>query len=399
MKTGTTFLQTLMFDNREQLAAAGILFPGKTWARQVRAVQDVLYPKHKDPRIRAGASGVWDALAEEMRSHRGTAAVLSMEFLSFADAQQVDRVVTSLEPADVHVILTVRDATATIPAQWQTTVRSGQTISWPDFTRGIRKATGVQGRLGRFTDPALVKFRRTQDIARMLETWGRTVPPERLHVVTVPPPGASRRLLWERFAHVIGLDPEVCASGPAANESLGYPSAEVLRRVNAALGPLPASDYNATLRQHLARGILAPRSTQERRARLDRETLEFGLEWNRRTRAAVRDAGAQVVGDLEELPTTATQRHESEIEDAQPPPTDDELLAAAATAVEGMRDLVARRARRARNRGLDVNMSPHDHPPATPETWARSGDPVAAAVADIAELCRTSIDLQRRLRA
>ena len=41
MKTGTTFIQAVMRTNRAALAERGVLWPGHSWADQVRAVNDV----------------------------------------------------------------------------------------------------------------------------------------------------------------------------------------------------------------------------------------------------------------------------------------------------------------------------------------------------------------------
>ena len=72
--------------------------------------------------------GRWAAIAEEMLAHDGKASLFSMEFLSFAGTEQATRIVESLEGADLHVILTVRDAAKTIPAQWQTSCRTGNQV-------------------------------------------------------------------------------------------------------------------------------------------------------------------------------------------------------------------------------------------------------------------------------
>lgn len=405
MKTGTTFLQNLMVANKERLAEAGYLFPGDTWSRQVRAVQDVIDGTRGDPRIEAQARGAWDAMARQMLDHTGAASILSMEFLSFANARRAKRVVTSLDPAEVHVILTVRDAAGTIPAQWQTSVHNGSTVGWEEFTREIRTEVGLGTRLVRRSplarlapDPEPQRFRRAQDAKFILRSWSRHLDPARIHVVTVPPSGSDPRLLWERFAGVVGLDPDVCSEPPArANESLGYASTELLRRVNLELGPLRPTDYNATLKEGIALRVLSQRSGEETRARIDSATYKFALAWNERVRRAILDTGAQVVGDLDDLPTSPSETLQRKVDDAQAPPTDDELLAAAAAAAEGLRRMIARRSRRLRDRGAG-DVVADDHATAASEGWARSADPVAAAVSDIADLARTAIDLNRRLQ-
>lgn len=396
MKTGTTFLQNLLVDNRESLASAGYLFPGRTWKRQVRGAQDVVGVS-EDPTIRSEAEGAWTSLAQEMRAYRGEASVVSMEFLSHAVPERARWAVEALAPAPVHVVVTVRDATPLISAQWQTTIRSGNAVAWPDFRRGVRRASGLRGRarLGRFADPAALKFRHVQDIGRLLSAWGALVPRERLHVVTVPADNSNPRLLWERFAGVVGLDPDLCPGLPPANESLGYASAELLRRVNAELGRVPMPDYNATVREYLAGRVLAYVAKGEQRPQLDHEAAAFALVWNQRTRRAITRSGAHLVGDLEDLPTTGTDRHQRYVDDDQSPPGESELLPPAEAAVEAMRALVERRARRAAKQGYDLSDLDLDRSP----QGTAGEDVVTAAVAEVAELCRQAIELRRRYRS
>jgi hypothetical protein len=245
----------------------------------------------------------------------------------------------------------------------------------------------------------LRSFLRTQDVPYMLRTWLRAVPADRIHVVTVPRAPSPPTLLWERLAHVLGVPPEVCVEPPAqANESIGYASTELLRRVNVELGRLPARDYNQTMLDFLALRILAARREVETRACLDRTTCEFGLAWNDRTRRAISDSGVQVVGDLEDLPTELTEQHEQLIVDDQPVPSTDEVLDAARPADQAMRRLIRRRARRLARRGVEVNLPADLGGPRPPQTWPDSADPVTAAAQQVAGLARTAIDLQRRLR-
>jgi len=67
--------------------------------------------------------------------------------------------------------------------------------------------------------------------------------------VLVPAPGARPALLWERFASVFGVDPAVCTP-PARqrNASLGYASADLMRRVNVELADLGMQAYAKTMK-------------------------------------------------------------------------------------------------------------------------------------------------------
>jgi hypothetical protein len=397
MKTGTTYLQQLMIANRQELAEAGYLFPGETWARQVRASQDVLSHTRRDPKIAAEAAGAWQAICTEMLQHPGKASILSMEFLSFAKPRHARRAVAALPGAEVHVVLTVRDATATLPAQWQTDVHNGSTTSWPAYMHGARKATGNGLPLARFTpNSARRSFERGQGIAMMLDTWGSLVGPERLHVVTVPPPGSDARLLWQRFAGVVGVDPEVCVKPPSrANTSLGYASSELIRRVNEKLGRQLPTDYNPVVKEYLALKVLARR--KEPRARLDRATREFGRRWNQKMRDAIVASGAEVVGDLDDLPTAPSAA--AQPDEAPTTPSTPDVLAAAIDAVPAMQQHIRRQVRRLRKQGVEIDEAPAPDAEIGPSRWAGTSDPVDAAATEIADLARTAIDLRRRVDA
>jgi hypothetical protein len=395
MKTGTTYLQQLLIQNKDNLAAHGYLFPGAKWGEQVRAAHDAV-GHHRDRGVRARAVGAWKRLADEMLTYDGKSSIFSVEFLGFAGPGAARRIVEDLSAAEVHVVLTVRDSCEVLPGLWQTHSCNGGTASWSAFARSARIGAG-KGPVTPLLGQGARLFRRALDIPRMLDSWTPVVPPERLHVVTVPPPGSPPNLLWERFASVLGLDPAI-ATNPAKghNPSLGYASADLIRRLNAELGRLPRETYNATLKHYLSEEVLAARAGKESRARLDTRTQEFALAWNRRTREALGASGVHLVGDLDDLPVTAST---ADLPDSIEPPARPDLLDATTTALEGMEWLVRRRTRRVRALG--------DEPPvqsvrpgraATARVdWAAAPDPVEAAVQDLAEVSRLAIDLHDRI--
>lgn len=399
MKTGTTFLQRLLAVNKHELATEGILFPGEGVRDHIRAGRDILGRTAGDPVLAQKCSGMWDRVTSEMLSYDGRAAVLSMEFLSQASRAKAAEVVDSLtgRGAEVRIILTVRDAVSALPGQWQTHCRNGGLASWPDFVHSAM-------RLGRpwwwARGEGAQVFALTQDISRMLDAWGGAVPPERLKVVTVPSSGADPLLLWNRVASVLGVDAAVCSRLPAdSNTSLGHASADLLRRINVQLGPLPYTDYTPVMTTHLSKKVLSRRAGQEARAELDLPALRFALAWNRRTIRAIRKHSLGVVGSLDDLPTQMTPRMRERAVDRLRDPDDTELMEAAVVAHAGLLRLIARRTE------ASAGHAQRTHPPvATPEPadiqrWGERSDPVAAAVADLAALVRTAIDIPKRSRA
>lgn len=393
MKTGTTFLQQLMSANKRELAEAGYLFPGKRWFEQAQAARDIL-GLVKDPRLEKSITGKWPLLVSEMLEYDGQASIFSMELLSLAHDQGARRVTDSLAGATVHVVLTVRDAIATIPAQWQTLVRTGGAKSWPTFAAAVVASDRSDNKA-----PAVRKLLHAQGIPRMLDVWGKVVPTEQIHVVTVPPPGNPASLLWERFASVVGVDPGICRiPSRRRNASLGHPSADLMRRVNRYLGPVPLSDYGPTMKTHLAQVVLSNQAVSEDRITNSRAVDKFAVDLNRRTRSAIKASGVHLVGDLSDLPLKTDQTHPKVLTE----PSKDELLVAAAAAMDGMNGLIKERARKLRRRGIDVEglLMPAGlgtDGPTTPARWSGAQDPVEVAAAEIANQARVAIDLRRRL--
>ena len=83
-KTGTTFLQQVMWSNRAELAAQGVVLPGHHPQDHFRASQD-LRGIEKRPDDPAGSwTGEWEILAHQARQ-APRAAVISHELFSAVD--------------------------------------------------------------------------------------------------------------------------------------------------------------------------------------------------------------------------------------------------------------------------------------------------------------------------
>jgi hypothetical protein len=199
-KTGTTFLQQVMWSNRAELAAQGVVLPGHHPQDHFRASQD-LRGIEKRPDDPAGSwTGEWEILAHQARQ-APRAAVISHELFSAVDEQQAQRAVLSLQPAEVHVVLTVRDMASLLPAEWQETVKHRNDRGWEDWLSDVIDRESVD------PDRRQWWFWRVHDTLAILRLWAGQVPPDRIHVIMTPPQGSGNSLLWERFAALLGVDP------------------------------------------------------------------------------------------------------------------------------------------------------------------------------------------------
>ena len=277
MKSGTTWLQHQLFAAREELLAADVLLPGKSWGAQVTGVKGAL---------KGGKVKKWERLAGQVREHDGRS-VVSVELLGPAGRPQRDRVVESLRPARIEVVLTARDLGRSMVALWQETVQNGRSWTWPDYVDGVRTGKGEAART----------FWRQLDLPQVVDGWREVA--DRVTVVTVPPPGAERRVLLDRFSRAAGL-PTLEPRPVRANESLGLASLLVLRQVNEALEEADGKAAVARVRKRvLAKDLLARRRQEE-------PSLGFVVpDWLREQAQAridtVRALDVDLVGDWADL--------------------------------------------------------------------------------------------------
>lgn len=311
-KTGTTSLQHTMWVNRHRLAELGIVYPGDSESAHWRASQDVLEIEQEPGDPAPPWHGEWAQLVAAAR-RGGHTGIISHELLAYATAAQARRAMKFFDGVETHLVLTVRDFASMLPAEWQELTKHRDTRTFEEFLHySIVTLDEAPDRHER------VHFWKSHSCLDVLAEWaGDVVPPEHIHVITLPPPGAPRELLWQRFASVVGIDPsEITLDEGAANPSLGIVESELLRRLNV---ELPKSFPEWTY-QWYVKGLLAheayPRRTMSARIQLPSKYAAFALDETERTVAGLQKSGYQIVGDLRELeprPTTPPEPQPGEV--------------------------------------------------------------------------------------
>lgn len=293
-KTGTSYLQDVLFRNPGPLASAGIVYPADRFDAHFLAALDLMRLPWGG--LEAEAVGAWDRLAAAVREHDGTA-IVSHEILATASRAQVERALASLghdDGTEVHLVLSVRDLTRQIPAEWQENVKHRATLTYRGFLEQIRDPERT-GRIGSW-------FWGVQEVPAILDRWGAALPPEQVHMVTVPPPDGAPDELWQRFRRAFGLDGvDLDLGTDRTNASLGVPAAALVRRINAAANQeLPPAHYRPVVRELLAHGTLS-RRTDTSRLRLPPDLGPWVKELEEAWIAEIDGRGYDVVGDLDEL--------------------------------------------------------------------------------------------------
>jgi hypothetical protein len=325
-KTGTSFLQHALWTNRTQLGAQGVVLPGYSTGGHSRASQDL----RKVQRLAGDPvdpwTGEWDVLTGQALRARGEA-VISNELLAACNPPQADRAVRSLLQAEVHVVVTVRDFATLLPAEWQETVKCRSTIPWEQWLADVIAATPDADRRRRSW------FWTVHDTLAVLGLWSRHIPPDQVHVITLPPKAGTTEL-WLRFASVLGIESStIDIPQRRVNPSLGLAEAEFLRRLNEALpSQMPRWFYTWNIKRILANDVLSAQPPQARLS-LPPERQAWAREQAEVLVAGLRDSKYHIVGDLDDLiPSATTERYVSPSDLSAEQLLDAAVLAAAALA-------------------------------------------------------------------
>jgi hypothetical protein len=287
-KSGTTTVQTLLRRHRDAFAAQGVLVAGP---RRVDLVHAGLIVRD-DPRaarLDAHAATAWARLVAEIGDWSGPTAIVSYELLAAATAEQSARAIAAFGDAEVHVVVTARDLARGVAAAWQERLKFAGTVALEDWRmRADRAEWGWW----------------TLDPAGVLGRWGAGLPAERVHLVTVPADGEDE-ILWGRFVAACGVDPlPFAVEVPRENRSLGPVAAEVLRRINLALGGAFPTDAERArwLRDVLAGRVLADLAPGP--LAITDAQYDDALARGEQAIATLRATGLRVHGDLEDLRAT-----------------------------------------------------------------------------------------------
>lgn len=289
-KTGTSYLQNVCWSSVDELRGQGVtLVPGGRletfWlALDVRQRID----PHDAPRVGRSV----ELLPEQLDAVTTPAALVSHETLASASPAQIRRLLEACDGHEVHVVVTARDIGRQVPSLWQEGLKAGRSDTLEEYVAALRTAEGRSGSVWR-----------RLDLAGVLGRWAKHVPPERIHVVTVPGPGGPREALLERYCAVLGVDPSALdptKAGPG-NPGLGEAEAELLRRVNDRVPERYRRrvPYGEVGKRWFAMGILARAGSVP--VRLGRAHEEWCRALGEESVRVIGELGCDVVGDVADL--------------------------------------------------------------------------------------------------
>ena len=257
-KTGTTYLQDVVWANKEALAEHGLLLPGQHRRRHYLASLDV----REDPKLERRPGDVdqpWTDLVEEILDWDGDA-VVSHEFFGAASVPQIEKLAASLLDRELHVVITARSVYDIGLTIWQEVVKFGSAMSVDVYP------------VKSDYDPTNEWGWGSWDLGDILHRWGQVVPHDRVHVLAVARRPDDPQALWHLYAEVLGVDPaDYVVPDQPSNPALGLVEVELLRRINDKLLDFrSAPDRGRWIRGYFAQGGILPQRQERFRPGADK---------------------------------------------------------------------------------------------------------------------------------
>ena len=291
-KSGTTYLQNVLFKNKDLLADNGVLYPYSTPAESFRSMLDFRGVGWGGSR-RSAYRGEWADVAQRACDWTGHTVLVSNELLGGARPKRIARGLASVQPADVHVVFTARDFARQLVSDWQEHIKHKHTVPLEQFVDDLVQH-GIEA-----PAPFGKMFWGMHDAGFVLQRWAQSVPEENIHLVTVPHKGAPSSTLWRRFCEATGLDADSYDTEvKSSNPSMGVAEAELIRRMNFAVKGMADETYDALVRRMLAEDVLGGQSA---RIALPAGQMQWAEDRSRQLIDDLGRTGYRVVGDLQEL--------------------------------------------------------------------------------------------------
>ena len=301
MKSGTSYLQSSIYANRQALVEQGVVPAGESWGAQIAAAVGIR--GLGQTMTGDDTAGAWERLVRECREREGTS-LISVELLARLRKPRVRQIAADFAGMHVDVVLTLRDLNRTIPAMWQETVQNGRTWDWDTYVAAVRdsRATRRDSPWRSRPDNSIERaFWANHDAAAIVERWAAVATDGRVKVVTVPRPGEAPGLLLDRFAEAVGFDASGFVDAARTNSSLGVLSTEALRLLNLELNARGrVFPYAMYLRKRvLAKRLMVTRASAE--PRIAFPVPSWVGRTSRRQVRQLKRSGVRLYGDWKDL--------------------------------------------------------------------------------------------------
>lgn len=301
-KSGTSSLQEALWDSSEQLASVGVGMPFLGRGPSVRRLLRPLGWAASEGFTRTLDTEALQRLVRRVRRTPGEVVLISNEDLAEAGPEHVEAFLEVAEAAGVEprIIITARDWAKQVPSEYQQLLKHRLTLTYDSFLQEVRDRQGVGE-----------QFWRRQDLPDICERWAKNLDPASVHVIPVPSFHTDPEAVYRLFGEVVGFDHRILdIPSRDVNASFGVVEAELLRRLNVALGDQLTdyeSEYTPAVRRVLIGRVIARGASG--RITLPPEHLDWVRALSVQRLDALRERGYTLHGDPSLLvpPSSAAQ--------------------------------------------------------------------------------------------
>jgi hypothetical protein len=127
-KTGSKYLQSMLFQARQALLAKGICYPDNWWTRPTQTAHDTLFEW-----LRAGRFAEVEATFREIAAQNHNVVVISSEALEHLTPEQFEKLRDSMGSNPVDIVYYCRRWSDHIPSSWKQAIKTGLYPTLPEY--------------------------------------------------------------------------------------------------------------------------------------------------------------------------------------------------------------------------------------------------------------------------
>ena len=229
-----------MWAARDSMRAQGVRYAGESRhsesaARAIAGLKSPLSDEGNPPPIR-----LWEELVRSIHRATEPRLIFSSEFLAHAHEDAIRRLVDDIDPARIHVAVTLRPLGKILASQWQQSVQAANTASFDAWLDSLfNRPAGSR--------EAVLWHRHRHD--RLIARWAGIVGPDKVTAVVVDDRDHAHVL--RMFEALLGLRVGTLElQQDLANRSLTLAEVEALRAFNESYG---SADLGRALRTRVVR--------------------------------------------------------------------------------------------------------------------------------------------------
>ena len=299
-KTGTTAIQESLYSHSDQLRNLGISYTtkkGKANHREAWALSERYWGWKK----RGGEKTSiveWKKRVRYLKAQK-IDSVLSSEFFSEINDDQLNLMANDLKDFDVEVIFTIRPLAKLLGSSYQQYLKYGIKASYEEWLEDIFHNSEKP----KFTPTFWARHRHEEVISRWAKAFGN----QKIHLVVVDE--SEPDLLYDSFNKILKLPAGTLkeVKGSGSNRSLNYPEIALLLAINKAFPKDRAwSDYEIFIREGSIRHLTNQVQLAELGTRLltPQWAVDEAAKLSSSSIAKITDLEIKIYGDLSKLNST-----------------------------------------------------------------------------------------------